>query len=221
LHTDPVYAILFPTITLLGHFSSFNWLSSPGTDWDADGLTDVWEIYYWGDLRAQDGDGDPDHDGLTNFQELISGTNPKLNPGDGDADGLLDDDEESWFGVGNILNQTGADDSDHDGLSNFTEIWITGTNPMIKDTNGDGYLDGYLNSFNVTDSDGDGLTNIQETALGTNPLAADTDGDGVADGTDAYPLNAMMQTAPQATNPPDTTGPTLTLDEPLDAEPLP
>ena len=34
----------------------------------------------------------------------------------------------------------------------------------------------------VPDSDGDGLTDDEETALGTNPVVADTDGDGVRDG---------------------------------------
>lgn len=32
------------------------------------------------------------------------------------------------------------------------------------------------------DSDGDGLTNVEEEAIGTNPLNADTDGDGIHDG---------------------------------------
>ncbi len=43
------------------------------------------------------------------------------------------------------------------------------------------------------DTDGDGLTDIEEIALGTNPLVADTDGDGYSDGLEvaggANPLN--------------------------------
>lgn len=37
------------------------------------------------------------------------------------------------------------------------------------------------------DRDGDGLTDLVETALGLNPLARDTDGDGVSDGIDLCP----------------------------------
>jgi hypothetical protein len=54
-----------------------------------------------------------------------------------------------------------------------------------------------LSSYNSCapplDSDGDGLSNAQETALGTNPFVADTDGGGVDDGTEVQsgtnPLN--------------------------------
>jgi len=44
-------------------------------DADANGLTDAWELTYFGHLgnSAQD---DPDHDGATNAQELAAGTNP-------------------------------------------------------------------------------------------------------------------------------------------------
>jgi hypothetical protein len=195
-------------------FQAFN------LDFDNDTLPDFFEIFYWGNSSSQTGVGDADHDGLTNYQEFVAGSNPNLHPGDNDPsgpDGLVDATELAIFGN---LDQTSSGDYDQDGLSNATEIWITGTDPKVADTNGDGYLDGYLNSLLATDSDGDGLSNTQETALGTNPRLADTDGDGVQDGTDVYPLNAMMQTVPQS-NPQDTTAPSLTLDEPLDAQLLP
>jgi uncharacterized repeat protein (TIGR02543 family) len=37
-------------------------------------------------------------------------------------------------------------------------------------------------TWTAIDSDGDGLTDVQEEALGTNPHKADTDGDGISDG---------------------------------------
>jgi len=40
------------------------------------------------------------------------------------------------------------------------------------------------------DSDGDGLTNLQEYLSGTDPLNSDTDGDGVVDSQDPLPLSA-------------------------------
>ena len=42
----------------------------------------------------------------------------------------------------------------------------------------------------VLDSDGDGLSNLEEFGLGTNPEISDTDGDGVDDSNDAFPLDA-------------------------------
>ncbi len=39
------------------------------------------------------------------------------------------------------------------------------------------------------DSDGDGLSDVEETVLGTDPNNPDTDGDGVGDLEDPFPLN--------------------------------
>ena len=46
------------------------------------------------------------------------------------------------------------------------------------------------------DSDGDGLTNLDEFLLGTNPTAADTDLDGIDDGYDGYPLDDLQSACP-------------------------
>lgn len=50
-------------------------------------------------------------------------------------------------------------DSDDDGLSDGTEVKITLTNPLVKDTDGNGTLDG------DEDFDGDGFSNRQELEL--------------------------------------------------------
>ncbi|MBV6501553.1 MAG: hypothetical protein CJBNEKGG_04067 [Prosthecobacter sp.] len=215
-----------PDNDAFSNLQEYTWSLSPwllpmdptqNDDVDHDSLPDCWEIQCWGDLRISSGGGDSDYDGMSNRNEFLAGSNPRLHPGDGDGDGLVDADEVLLF---QNLDQTGAGDADGDGLSNFTEIWITGTDPRLKDTNGDGRMDGFLNSWLADDSDGDGLTNSQEALLGTDPLVPDTDGDGVVDSLDAYALNAMMQSSPQS-DPLDTTPPTLTLDEPLDAQLLP
>jgi hypothetical protein len=82
-------------------------------------------------------------------------------------------------------------DFDADGLSNWDEIFIYGTDPFNADSDGDGMTDGfevqnYLNPSDASDAsqdaDGDGLTNLQEYELGTDPHNADSDGDGVWDG---------------------------------------
>ena len=68
--------------------------------------------------------------------------------GDSDADGLEDDWERQYY---SNLNQTGADDTDADGLNNTREQEL-GTDPTKADTDGDGFSDG------------------EEDAAGTDPL---------------------------------------------------
>jgi hypothetical protein len=94
----------------------------------------------------------------------------------------------------------GADDVDHDGISNIDE-YLREINSGPKDRqygqldacypnvdsafcvigNSDIDHDGIINRFD-TDDDGDGLLDTLEVQLGTDPLQADTDGDGVSDG---------------------------------------
>lgn len=67
-----------------------------------------------------------------------------------------------------------SDDPDQDGLTT-TEETEAGTDPLVFDTDGDGFSDSY--ELNVTatnplrfDSDGDGVDDYLELAAGTNPL---------------------------------------------------
>lgn len=59
-----------------------------GIDIDNDGLLDSWEMLYFGNLTAQNGDGDADMDGVNNRTEMLAGTNPNLS--DSDNDGFSD-----------------------------------------------------------------------------------------------------------------------------------
>lgn len=47
-------------------------------DVDNDGLSDAWEIQYFGNITSQNGFGDYDADGVTNLQEYLNGTNPAV-----------------------------------------------------------------------------------------------------------------------------------------------
>ena len=79
-------------------------------------------------------------------------------------------------------------DSDGDGLSNWTEVHRTRTNPRKADTDGEGLTDWTEVRRTKTDpgkadTDGDGLTDWTEVRrTKTNPRRADSDGDGYRDG---------------------------------------
>jgi hypothetical protein len=52
--------------------------STIGLDENSNGIPDVWEVRYFGETNAVDGEAsnDPDHDGMNNLKEYLSGTNP-------------------------------------------------------------------------------------------------------------------------------------------------
>lgn len=66
-------------------------------------------------------------------------------------------------------------DSDADGLDNYTEIYVTSTDPLLPDSDEDGIEDAW------EDADGDGLDNGTELSLGTDPAKTDSDSDGLGD----------------------------------------
>jgi len=66
-------------------------------------------------------------------------------------------------------------DTDKDGLMDWDEIKVYGTNPDLADTDGDGLSDGaevktYKTDPNKADSDGDGFSDGIEVSKGSNPL---------------------------------------------------
>ena len=91
---------------------------------------------------------------------------------------LLDDDEDGL--VNSYEELMGTDkynpDTDNDGLTDFQEIVITNTDPLVFDSVTKGISDA------DADCDNDGLSNIKEIELGTEPQNADTDLDGLSDG---------------------------------------
>lgn len=116
---------------------------------------------------------DSDGDGMPDFWEEQQGLDPLTDDADGDPDG--------------------------DGLTNLQEFKY-GTDPLEADTDGGGVKDGeevlkrQTNPLDpaddLPDSDGDGLTDVDETnKYGTDPFKADTDGGGVNDG-DEVLINA-------------------------------
>ncbi|WP_154020960.1 dockerin type I domain-containing protein [Haloarcula sp. CBA1127] len=70
---------------------------------------------------------------------------------------------------------TSSNDTDGDGLPNAYERNVTGTDPVIADSDGDAVIDG------AEDWDNDTLPAYREYRLGTDPRSNDTDGDGLPD----------------------------------------
>jgi|GEM_PF-2106433 len=132
-------------------------------DTDGDGLTDSSESDFDGlrpflidsdDDGTPDGAEDPDGDGLNNTQEQELGT------------ALLDV------------------DTDSDGLPDEYERNVTGTDPLVVDSDSSKTAadeSGNNVSDGAEDFDGDGLSTAGEWKYGTDPLSNDTDGDGLND----------------------------------------
>lgn len=164
-------------------------------DTDNDGLPDGWEhARGLNPLSSADGNHDPDTDGLTNFQEYQADTAWDYND-DADGDGLSDQIEvEVWFTLPLMA------DTDNDGIDDGWEV-AHNLNPLsvadgglpVPGGNGQTWLQKYLDEGNSLpsgpqgarnrDSDGDGLTDYEETVIHhTNPDNPDTYGDGLGDG---------------------------------------
>jgi len=124
----------------------------------------------------------PEPDPVT-LEWLMSLSDEELMERDTDGDGLSDYDEIFVYGT-DPLNP----DTDGDGLSDYDEINVYGTDPLNYDTDGDGLSDGdEVNIYGTDpldpDTDGDGLTDGEEVnEYYTDPLNPDTDGDGLTDG---------------------------------------
>ncbi len=130
------------------------------TDTDSDGLTDVYEKYYYEtEFENPDTDGDKLPDG---YEVYYLGTDPlKIDSNDND---ICDGDE----------------DFDEDGLSNLEEYQYA-TNPLIGDTDYDDLSDyDEVNTHNtdpnLDDSDGDKVLDGDEIELGLNPNSDMTNG---------------------------------------------
>ena len=155
--------------------------ASVGADVDGDGYPDAWEDKYSfnPNLPGHGLDDDPDADGLVNGVEADLDTNPFLL--DTDGDGLPDGWE--WGHNINPNSGEGVDGANGDANSNRISNWEEyQANPGDLGSNP-----------NVTDSDGDGLTDKEEMDLGTNPTNPDTDGDGWSDSQEvAYGTNPVL-----------------------------
>ncbi|MFQ5515652.1 MAG: hypothetical protein ACE5FG_14645 [Myxococcota bacterium] len=105
---------------------------------------------------------------------------PRL-PNDCDGDGLTDFAERDVHGT-----NPSAEDTDKDGLTDLAELLASGTDPSNPDSDADGLGDGEelqhgTDPFDA-DTDADGLFDGDEVTRGSDPLDPDSDGDGIPDG---------------------------------------
>ncbi|MEN0064251.1 MAG: hypothetical protein AAGA48_19020 [Myxococcota bacterium] len=127
--------------------AELDWYTDPlQPDTDGDGRRDGDEVRFGTDPRLADAvdtsvdDQDTDGDGLLDRAEVLIGTDPDA--WDTDGDGTSDGEE-----IGRGTNPKAAPisprlDGDLDGLSDQAERWIVGTDPLVADTDGDGFMDG-------------------------------------------------------------------------------
>ncbi len=105
-----------------------------------------------------------------NYDLYSYGQKKKLSENeDSDGDGLSDAIEDA-LGLDYL-----SPDTDEDGLTDYEELYLTLTDPLNPDTDGNEIND------EEDDLDGDGISNKEELTIGTSPINYDTDRDGLSD----------------------------------------
>jgi hypothetical protein len=183
--------------------------SDATVDFDRDGLNDSEEYQAWvkfgghalplnysagksfTDGVTNDGNRDADGDGLSNVTELAKADSDNFNPSRKAATvaGLIQLDWLTADTDGDTIAD-GADDNDHDGLSNLEEITSgddgTTTDPEDPASGStDCDADGTPNSADG-DDDNDGMSDTLEKSVNLSQCNKDTDGDGIEDGFEYY-----------------------------------
>ncbi len=181
------------------------------TDTDSDQMPDVWEAKYGLDpFDPSDAFTDCDKDGWTNLMEFQQGTDPRNPNTDGDhyeydstdPNPLWNDDSYEGGNGGQGNGGGGSNGGGNGGSGNGQGSGGSGGGSGSgSGSSGEGYSGGSIHGGGLPDlgdhstgsgvtldSDGDGLTDLEEQALGTNPFKADTDGDGMPDPVDPRPL---------------------------------
>ena len=168
-----------------------NGVNDGAEDLDNDGLSNVNEIALGTSILLIDTDGDGVSDGV----EVDLGSNPIVTAYEGedtddDNDGLPNS-LEIHLGLCSVSLDCLNTDRDEDNLSDYLEVIVHGTSPLLADTDGDGLTDYeeaiiYNSDPTTSDVDGDLLSDFVEAGkekpeFTSNPKLNDSDGDGLRD----------------------------------------
>ncbi|MCH2641414.1 MAG: SBBP repeat-containing protein, partial [Candidatus Thalassarchaeum sp.] len=168
------------------------WTPTPTTDIDSDGCLDSIEDY------------DDDNDGYEDYMDLcprLSGNSTyEFEEGCPDTDGDGRADVKDPF----PNNAAEWEDTDRDGVGNNSDAFPDDPTQFL-DTDGDDFGDhpfgnfpdecpddygtSYLDVYGCVDSDGDGVSNLNDQFPNNPDLWQDSDRDGVEDDIDAFPYN--------------------------------
>ncbi|MGB1979789.1 MAG: BspA family leucine-rich repeat surface protein [Flavobacteriaceae bacterium] len=165
--------------------------SIPG-DRDKDGLTDIEEA----SLGTNPDNPDTDDDGVSDKfdSDPLDPDTGLDSDGDGIPDSIdSDDDNDGIIDINDDLplDATESNDFDQDGIGDNADMDDDNDGYTDAQEIEDGTDIQDPLSFPV-DPDNDGLTNNQELALGTDPNNPDTDGDGISDLNDVEPLSGDL-----------------------------
>ncbi len=128
-----------------------------------------------------DGDGLVDADEDVNLNATVDAGESDPNSADTDGDGL-DDGRESALGT-----SATDSDSDDDGLSDFDEVEVIGTNPLLADSDGDGELDGVEVAAGTDPTDANSNSTSADPVCGNGILEAGEECDDGPANSDADP----------------------------------
>ena len=184
--SDPLNASDIPTADALANTDGDEWLNCEDTDDDNDGISDLDEVLCLSDPLDPNETPNPDELGDTDMDFLRDCRDP-----DDDNDTFSDEIELACgfdpLDANDKPTATQAADLDEDGLPNCSDPdddgdnlsdvneALHGTNPFVKDSDGDGLEDG------AEDANDDGVVGPMET----DPMKKDTDEDGLEDGEEA------------------------------------
>ncbi|WP_210448011.1 hypothetical protein, partial [Vibrio crassostreae] len=150
----------------------------PNDDADNDGLSNLVELGLQSNYLSSDSDEDGLNDGVEyrlGWDVLVANIGNKQAASDYDGDGLLNNEEQT---LGTALDNA---DSDDDGLSDYIEALTQSQVDEDEKVHWSPLVENSGVYAELSDFDGDGLTNVQEAALHTSLVEVDTDSDGIND----------------------------------------
>jgi len=151
-----------------------DWYFYSAQDSDQDGIPDLWEIWTHGDPLVHDNGLDRDGDGITDLYEFWHQTDPRT--ADTDGDGLSDYEEIYLYGTDPLVKQDFTVEEPDENEDGIPDYWEDSPYRWFKDSNDDGFDDSYQLPEGMTEA---GTLCLSITS--TRSVALVLTGDGYAD----------------------------------------